>query len=529
MRDLDKERVLLTAERLRTILNPADEEDRNLVKKGLILYRQGSVYNVNVSAERISAKVQDVAPVSVTLDLDFVQASSCSCPADGFCRHLMAAFLYVYASADRIGTFVDAWKEDTAAQMMLNMKKASDLLKAQFRLKDDSIENWYQFFEMEYEKLPVKTMQSLYHQYFYKLKQRAPKKMELKRLFTIHLGLITIEKMLESYKRTRAKDASLQHMAQVYLNHMEHAIELELDEMSRYATPFALDPLLEESMDYFRRLLDVPEVFYPSALPIYKMLWEELLNRPKWLEKEYEKLTSHYRDGGIESRYLYGMLQILFLLKRDEELIGILRDGGSLLFPGSLNWVHELAHTENWRRLEKWMPYLIENIPGYVQSDLSKVELRRGAELLLAAVGSYADEKQADELYEQACRDLLPLSFNEYEHLLSMDERYYEWAELNMLLGYPVYEVEGYYLDEAEKNEPEAVLALYKQTISLEMEIRNRESYKRAVRLLKKVKRLYKKLKNEEEWEDYLDMLQERYKRLRAFREELVKGKLIDG
>ncbi|AZB44671.1 SWIM zinc finger family protein [Bacillus sp. FJAT-42376] len=529
MRDLDKERVLLTAERLRTILSPADEEDRNLVKKGLILYRQGSVYNVNVSAERLTAKVQDVSPASITLDLDFVQASSCSCPADGFCRHLMAAFLYVYASVDRIGTFVDAWKDDRAAHVLSQMRRASELLNREFVLKEDSLESWHELFEREYEALQVKTMQGLYHQFFFKLKQKAPKKLELKRLFVIHLAIVTITRMLASYNRTKVKDPSLNHMAMVYVNHMANAIETELEEMKRYATPFALDPLLGASADYFRKLLEAPDPFYSTALDLYKLLWSGLMNRPKWLEMERKAFEAKQEDAVITAKDLMGMLHIDFLLKKDDAVLDYLKDGNIRLFPSSFLWLEEMMAKKQWDRLEKWLPYVMELSPQYVEADLPRKEIRNGAAFLLDVVGAYARAAKKDDLYEEACRTLLPYSYNEYENMLALDERYYEWAELNMLLGYPVYEVEERFLKEAEKAEPEAVLSLYKQTIYLEMEIRNRDSYKRAVRLLKKVKRLYKKMKSEEEWEDYLDMLQERYKRLRAFREELVKGKLIDG
>nr|WP_241680262.1 SWIM zinc finger family protein [Metabacillus mangrovi] len=529
MRDLEKERVLLTAERLRTILDPGSEDDRAVVKKGLLLYRQGSVYNVNVSAERIRAKVQDVSPVSIILDLDFVQASECSCPARGFCRHLMAAFLYVYASVERVGTFVDAWKDDRDAQLLKQMQRASALLRQEPTFKEDSLESWHSYFEKEYQSLQVKTMQGLYHQYFFKLKQKAPKKLELKRLFVIHLAVVTIMRMVESYSRTKAKDPSLQNMAKVYVTHMSNAVEQELDEMSRYAAPFALDPLLEQSGAYFRRLLEARDALFPPAFELYKILWEELLNRPKWLEAEYKALVEKEKEGATDTRYLYAYLHILFLLKRDDELLQILEDAGGLFFTASLNWARTLAAAKNMRRLEKWIPYLEKHRKDFIDGDYSSSEKRIGTDHLLYIMRSYSDEKDSDRTFEEACRDMLPFSYKAFENQLGMDERFYEWAELNLLLGFPIYELDEDFLHEAEAREPESVLGLYKQTIFMEMENRNRESYRRAVRLMKKVKKLYKKLKNEEDWEDYLDVMQERYKRLRAFKEELVKGKLIDG
>jgi uncharacterized Zn finger protein len=57
--------------------------------------------------------------------------------------------------------------------------------------------------------------------------------------------------------------------------------------------------------------------------------------------------------------------------------------------------------------------------------------------------------------------------------------------------------------------------------------MKTRENYKMAVRYLKRIKAQYKKLKKEEAWENYIQHLSEEHKRLRAFKEELKKGKLI--
>ncbi|MNT90218.1 hypothetical protein D3C72_2310820 [compost metagenome] len=56
---------------------------------------------------------------------------------------------------------------------------------------------------------------------------------------------------------------------------------------------------------------------------------------------------------------------------------------------------------------------------------------------------------------------------------------------------------------------------------------KNRHSYKAAVKLMKRLAKLYKKLKREERWEEFLEVFTSRNSRLRALQEELRKGKLI--
>ncbi|MNI87313.1 hypothetical protein D3C73_1445020 [compost metagenome] len=56
---------------------------------------------------------------------------------------------------------------------------------------------------------------------------------------------------------------------------------------------------------------------------------------------------------------------------------------------------------------------------------------------------------------------------------------------------------------------------------------KNRDAYKQAVRRLKKLASIYKKLRELDRWNTYVEHLTTRYSRLRAFQEELRRGKLI--
>lgn len=108
---ISKDDVLASAEQLKELL-PYNEENVQLIKKALILYRQDSVYRLQaVSPTEVTAYVQDVVPVRVTLNLFVIVKSGCSCPSGRICRHMLAVFLYVYAMFERVGTFTEYWLE----------------------------------------------------------------------------------------------------------------------------------------------------------------------------------------------------------------------------------------------------------------------------------------------------------------------------------------------------------------------------------------------------------------------------------
>ncbi|WML46599.1 hypothetical protein RCG23_13130 [Neobacillus sp. PS3-34] len=79
-----------------------------------------------------------------------------------------------------------------------------------------------------------------------------------------------------------------------------------------------------------------------------------------------------------------------------------------------------------------------------------------------------------------------------------------------------------------EKEKPEVLMSLLHQLAQQQIELKNRQSYKIAVRQLKKLRTIYKKQKRLDDWQFFFDTLLERTKRLRAFQEECRRSKLID-
>lgn len=140
---ISKDDVLASAEQLKELL-PYNEENVQLIKKALILYRQDSVYRLQaVSPTEVTAYVQDVVPVRVTLNLFVIVKSGCSCPSGRICRHMLAVFLYVYAMFERVGTFTEYWLERE------KLEESKELVRRQFQEKvlpnEESLSSWLAF------------------------------------------------------------------------------------------------------------------------------------------------------------------------------------------------------------------------------------------------------------------------------------------------------------------------------------------------------------------------------------------------
>lgn len=532
--ELRKERVLGAGEQIKQLLPPNDgEHSLSVIKKGLVLYRQGSVYNVKTTNNSVSAKVQDVTTVQVELDLDFFHLSSCSCPSTPICRHTIATFLYVYANIGRIATFIDYWKEEgNQINILSQMKKASSLLKPEKTYDEHSLSSWITFFDYEYndwqQKMPSSStnqlVQSLYHHYYSSIKSKAPKSPEMKQFFHIHAAVTTFMKMLELLNQTKPNDYMLQHIFSPYLFQLLDSVTAAIREMKRYALPFSLDPLLEESVDRFRELLSCSPYYPFERLTMYRTLWLELLRRDAFIKKERSQLEN---EENKSHEYDIALMHMDFLQSKDDDLFKNLLTLSPENIPYTFDWVEDLIQKKNNQRLSKWFSFLLKKIPEYINTPASFEEKRSSVYYFMNLVGQYTTYTKNEKMYEEICRATLPYSFSEYHDFLLNKKEYYTWIELQALLGFAIHEIDKYHLKEAEKAEPKAVLPLYHHAVEEEICLRTRQNYKQAVKYLKKLKTLYRKLKKEEMFENYIIGISEKYRRLRALQEELKKGKLI--
>ncbi|MNY43599.1 hypothetical protein D3C86_1785730 [compost metagenome] len=122
---------------------------------------------------------------------------------------------------------------------------------------------------------------------------------------------------------------------------------------------------------------------------------------------------------------------------------------------------------------------------------------------------------------------MLPLSGGIYEDKLLDHGKWRDWMDYQLSSGKVPSDFRVSDLQPVEKHAPELLLPFYHQAAERFVLEKNRHSYKAAVKLLKRLAKLYKKMKREERWGEFLDAFTTRHSRLRALQEELRKGKLI--
>jgi hypothetical protein len=529
--EVAKELVLDYAEVLKKKYSFNHEADRTLIKKGLNLYRQGSVYNVQFSDQRVHGRVQDVIPVDVTLDLESTDDASCSCPSPDFCRHKMALFFSIYASVARIGALLDEWKEDVipiSLDALPTLRTAKDLHKPYEEL---SLISWQSFFKREYEMFLNQYSErdrhffsNLYFHFFQSVIGKSPKVSETKRLFSIHAGIFTLNKMIEMIDKQQIQHFQFESLVSQHIHNVVDDVLDDIFHLRAISLPFSLDTILYESIDSVRETLLRDGYFLFNRFSIYRALWSVLFNRKKWIEEEEELLATTDSDG--HDGNLLALVHLAFLQRRDQEAINYLSRLDSSYVTYSFWWIHVLSNNQDWKRARHWIDYSARLIDSYIQSLTSYEACRHFTRSFLSEVAEYC-EANNPELYIEMMKKLLPYSFVELDHHLLHIQDFKAWVDLQILVGYNASDCDRHTLKLIEENEREALLPFYHHAVMNALEQKNRSSYKQAVKYLRKLRTSYRQINQLDVWEIYIEKLALTHKRLRAFQEELVRAKLV--
>ncbi|MEI5909128.1 SWIM zinc finger family protein [Bacillus spongiae] len=529
---LDK--IIATGEEIKNEFSPDDIKHKKIVQKGLLLHRQNLISNIKSVNHTISAQVQDVTSAFVKLDLDFPLLSRCSCPEASWCRHRMAVFFTVFQRAGSVSQWVKEWKGEIAdskvplkasdlTSLHPSLKKASDLLQKK-DLIHQTPDEWYEYFlsvlaEVDKEGwmrnllMLDMNLQALYR----KMMKDAPIEREWKPLYQLYICVFLYETLYEWL------DEAEQHSSSIFSFILDELYDA-VYQMSVTAMPFAFDPFIqflkERSIQWTSK-----EGQFIEGMDLYRILWFFLFTKKKWRDEEKKRLQSFSKLSEAE---FIGLLHMLLLLEETEEFITLSRQKTTTLFRYCEHWLYYFFQHDHPEKavlvLSSCLPYL----PSYLKEIKGDYERSEFSRWFLQLIDPKYMKDHKPRMYKQLLLALIPYSYYPLSRFLFDQQDYREWVELQQWLGYEIGEIEYLGLKDLVKTHPEFGLPLYHDAVESYIRNRNRDSYKQAVKILKKLRSLYKKQKKIEDWDRYLEYILDDTKRLRAFHEECRKGKLIN-
>lgn len=530
----DKYRDLLqgAAEELRTLLWSEQEEDAKLVQKGLMLYRQGLVTKVRLEEDNVTATVQDVTPVQVELNLNFFQTSTCTCPAEGICRHQLAAFFYAYGKIASVMEWVENWRKpihDRKNAKDFGLQRAKDLLKASGVMKPD-YDAWVESFQVSFDSmirshtnLKPYLLSELFQVYSRKIKASAPVEQEWRQLYFLIATVHSFHNLLKlSTDQGFHEEEISRYYQELFYDAMDD-VENLVEKLNVHALPFAFDEFIKKLKDDSTRLISQEYILSFEPTYLYIVLWTKLFKKRIWHEEE---LTRIMQAEHQTLPMIVGTIHQHVMLKMDEEALRILHILDEYATPFMLFWLEKMTAGKDWRRAGPYIDTFSSMAKKYIRTlsdHYAKIDFARTA---IRTVSKYAFENKKLDLYEKILIQTLPYSYRSYDEFL-FDQGWYEkWSDLQAYIGYDISYIPKDKLQILQKERPDILLPLYHQSIQQHIEMKNRGNYREAVKQLKKLRTLYKKLKRSDEFQQFLDILLDRTKRLRAFHQECERGKL---
>ncbi len=514
-----------------------------VLKRGWQCYTDGQVNSVNAGGhDQIYGVVQDSDLYAVILDGGQFKYSSCTCSLPGFCKHMAAVYLqYVQQQGDHA-------QAERAYFRLLGLKMAGALVgnspqpqpqsspslahrqhETEQAAPDEqsSPEQWLEWMNRTHGEIWQKCRHSLHalQPVLTSLKSMTrdwPKPLQrLHWSFAIVFVLEQAERAIttvDSFSRYY-HEMSFSRMAEPWVEHLYTLI-------SEYE-PLELNGELEAWTDRLTLLIKARAARGEQQLFdwgfIYLALCEKLSENRDWYERELASLlalTETEADGGTAG-FLHAAIGILYFLDgRDERSLAhfaktVFERSQRIIYP----CVAQRMEEEQWEMVELWMSFLFERV--------DKVKNARTVGPFLTLCRRADLDRPDVPAWQSYMTQLLPHSFQDLSDHLLDQQRYGDWADLQIWIGASPEDVGAAALREIGKEAPHVLLPLYHQAVEASIQTRNRQGYKTAVKQLKKLERLYKADKNTAKWDRFIAGLVHKHQRLRAFQEELWKGKII--
>ncbi|WNQ11130.1 SWIM zinc finger family protein [Paenibacillus aurantius] len=502
-----------------------------VLARGWDYFHQGRITPAELAGgTELHAQVAGSKRYEVTLDLEQFGRSRCTCPYDGWCKHMAAVLFQVYAPHGRPELLL-VQLQRTIESKRRSAKSPSKTEKRPYKTDlspTDSPAEWQAFFDRKFHGYSLSHQNSI--EGFY---QAAVQTLDglasdweppLRELYRLHVTLF----ILRRADRFREANHSAYHSY-----YHEAGFQSVTDSCRTRLAKLAASPALKkagkaypkpwkETVDMVRQSLTGMAPGGIDWLDIYRLLWWDVFADGSAQAKERQKLASLLAQGGLSPRKRDVLLLAsahFAIMEGDDEQAMREMEGLHARHAGDFYSVlQRLSQEERWERLLGWLRWLLPVMPKAKQDDFNRI-----CAFWMEAV----KHQPTDEEWIRVMLTLLPRSYYYYTDYLMKTERFRQWVDLqlsNRVLPVNLYSAD---LKVVEAHDPALLLPLYTQAVERSIQEKNRASYTTAVRQLRKLHACYKKLKRLDRWEEYIHRLADKYSRLRAFQEELEKGKWL--
>ncbi|UQZ85496.1 hypothetical protein SK3146_04785 [Paenibacillus konkukensis] len=492
------------------------------LSRGFNYFKQQRVVSlISSDGGIIKARVTGTEDYTVTLKLHHLRTSSCSCPVQSFCKHMAAVIMEL---ADRLG--YPASQVVNAKHSVRRLAAASAPQASLQALPGMDVFGWHKLLEQYTAHIQPSYDQGVYvemlrHQ-LQKIRSASVPFTETDRaFFELHQSLFILHKLKEQNSRSTVNYYTSFMLYRIYDDtHMQFkqlpaSFDITLS-MER----------LKQTLAYVRQLLTAEEGHKYLDYGLYTALWTywiaPYLDTKDWASQEIGSMEQP--TAGAASASLSAAKAFLLLQQQRSQEAWAALEGIDMLAkaPASLflSFLKPLSDSSQWETLIEWLlkcaPFFYSKNSGDFQSYM----------VYWKAAADHVPE--AEPHMWSVLEEAMPHSVSIIEDMLYERQDWKPWLELQMMQGRSPFDHRVSVLQPIEKEAPELLLPFYHQAIEHYVSLKNRQDYKLAVKLLKRLAKVYKKMKRTERWDRFFAGFLERNSRLRALHEEIKKGKLSE-
>jgi len=519
----------------------AEYIDDVTLKRGFQYYKQNRVLVLKTPIPRhIKAVVRGNQIYNLDINLEYFTMSTCTCPMFTNCKHMVAALLHYAALQNRsIHMLTNANSAASIAAAFLPLanpairqEEEALMRKEAEKIAELDVTQWHAWFERCAGPYAGKVKNMQYNEdvtsAIYRQKPALP--LTVEPFFKLHVHLFLLVKLTKrshndtSFYSSYVGYYTHQAIAQAYQT-IDACIAKEIASLTEGPET---TKLVAQTLAYLREEMltahQVDEYFLDAYLGFWHFI-RPVFGKETLIREELRQLDAAADRHGVsvpKAALRLARLRMHFYAGDDEAAWAMLQDVSTaerLPTQHLMGLVADIVQEENWARLVTWL-IRISTLMGY-----------RGDQQLYAYSGFWelaVRHRPEDEPQMWATlEEMLPYSRPIYEEKLLAAGKFRQWMDYQLSTGTDPLDYRATDLQIVEKNAPEMLLPFYHQAVERYVLTKQRDGYKMAVKLLKRLAKLYKKTKREPRWEQFMETFTGRYNRLRALQEEMRKGKLI--
>lgn len=508
--------IIERLEEVKDAYDPSEESDLELLQKAIRLVRLDSIQHLTFdeTTNMISAWFDNAHVSQLTISLETTY-TKCTC-FDDECIHEIALLFYLHMQFYSLTEWMTDWR-----------KKENELL--QLTINSRTPEAWNATLKKLVEPLrktdPSENPSLFVHKYSL-ISQKAsplyPFEWEWRPLFDLFYRLHCLRAAWPYV--TSHLDQSEQSFAygkwyvKNWLMEQLNRLEDSLESLSSKRRLFETDPFYDDLKTQVRDFTLEFEGLFNERFRVYRNFWQILFTDQLSQEKEWQLLNDYNTP---EAYYLQTYFYILH--GQYDELEQMDLQIGPENLKGWLPLAEMADYEDDTRALSILLHAMLPHIGPYFEQFIPRNEQTSFARKM----DGLLESAEIDETIREGLFTVYgPAGVDVFTDFLIERERYREWAALihRYRVSYEVAEASGLKL--GMKDDPASMLPLLHTYAIQFIEEKNRQSYRRAGRIFKKMKTCAKKCGKTDFWNDYTTLIHEKYRRLRALMEEMEKGNL---